>query len=100
MAKINRKTLEQLLSDVNDTVHDLGDLSFTYVLNYAKYEGGYALQKYTYDKSKLLRGDYITTHTRLSAREMYVYLMGVYNTVSELRKGYRLLPHEKIIIKK
>ena len=95
MIRINRNTLERLLTDINDIIHDLGDLSFTYVLNYAKYEGGYALWKYTYDKSKLLRGDYITIHARLSAREMYIYLTGVYNTVSELRKGYRLLPHEK-----
>lgn len=95
MAKINRKTLEQLLTDINGIVHDLGDLSFTYVLNYAKYEGGYALQKYTYDKSKLLRGDYVTMCVRLSAREMYAYMTGIYNAVSELRKGYRLLPHEK-----
>lgn len=95
MAKINRKTLEVLLSDVNDAIHDSGDLSFTYVLNYVPYEGGYALQKYNYSKTKILYGDYITMRMRLSAREMYAYLTGVYNAISELRRGYALLPRIK-----
>lgn len=93
---ISRKKLESVLSDLNDMIHDLGDLSFTYVLNYAKYEGGYALMKYTYDKSKLLRNDYISTiHARLSAKEMYVYMTGLYNMMCEMRSRYTLVPHEK-----
>ena len=97
MVRVNRKKLQVVLTDLNDIIHDLGDLNFTYVLNYARYEGGYALMKYTYDKSKLLRNDYITTPhaVRLSAKEMYAYMTGLYNMMCEMRSRYALVPHEK-----
>lgn len=95
MAKTTRKELESLLTDINDIIHDLGDLSFTYVLNYAKYEGGYAIQRYTYDKSKILQNDYVTVARRLSAKEMYAYMTGLYNMICETRRKYCLIPHEK-----
>lgn len=97
MVRVNRRKLESVLSDLNDIIHDLGDLSFTYVLNYARYEGGYALLKYTYDKSKLLRYDYVTVPVtaRLSAKEMHAYMTGLYNMICETRRKYRLIPHEK-----
>jgi len=97
MVRVNRRKLESVRSDLNDIIHDLGDLSFTYVLNYARYEGGYALLKYTYDKSKLLRNDYVTAPVtaRLSAKEMYMYMTGLYNMMCEMRSKYTLVSHEK-----
>ena len=81
MVKITRKELEKLVAEINELTERLHNGSSVYVLNYAKYEGGYQLQRYTANKQTLLYMDDITERNRFPAAQMYAYLLGVRNAL-------------------
>ena len=83
MATITRKELEKLVAEINELASKIHNGTAIYVLNYAKYEGGYQLQRYTADKQTLLFMDNITERLRFPAAQMYTYLLGVRNALSE-----------------
>ena len=91
MAKTTRKQLDGLTAEVAYYARVLDDINgkfYTYVLNYEKYSGGYALRKYSADKSILLRNDGIADGERRQAKEMRAYLIGARNTMQTLIELY------------
>lgn len=88
MAKTTRKELEKLVAEINELTERLHKGTAVYVLNYAKYEGGYQLQRYTANKQTLLYMDNITERLRFPAGQMYTYLLGVRNTLCEMQHAF------------
>ena len=88
MTKITRKELEKLVAEINELTEKLNRGTSVYVLNYAKYEGGYQLQRYTANKQTLLFMDNITERLRFPAVSMYTYLLGVRNTLYEMQRMF------------
>lgn len=71
--KISKKILEQLVENLNSLVGD------KYKLDYQRCYGGYSL----YNKD-LIR-DYIHIDDRISATEMYRYLLGLLNGIRAIK---------------